>query len=282
MKKIISFAAIMLLVFSSCHRKETTIVTDRFALEDKICLAEGGQDSLTVSMELEYPTQIFPDSVCQQIQQDLKTHLFGEAYANMDPQQALEAYNAMLKTEYRNNNLPIFEEWLATQDSQNSDDSYNPVFSEEQYISGTVMGIVGNILSYGIERYVYLGGPHGNNYRRFINYDLTNGKKLTEEEIFKEGAEDQLTDLLLKNMVEQNDEVELIKDLELAGYNVDDIHPNDNFYLAEDGITYVFNPYDIAPYAMGETEILIPWEEVKPLLQAHVLDEDKFFLKKLF
>lgn len=272
----------MLLVFSSCHRKETTIVTDRFALEDKICLAEGGQDSLTVSMELEYPTQIFPDSVCQQIQQDLKTHLFGEAYANMDPQQALEAYNAMLKTEYRNNNLPIFEEWLATQDSQNSDDSYNPVFSEEQYISGTVMGIVGNILSYGIERYVYLGGPHGNNYRRFINYDLTNGKKLTEEEIFKEGAEDQLTDLLLKNMVEQNDEVELIKDLELAGYNVDDIHPNDNFYLAEDGITYVFNPYDIAPYAMGETEILIPWEEVKPLLQAHVLDEDKFFLKKLF
>jgi len=153
---------------------------------------------------------------------------------------------------------------------------------EEQYLSGSVMGIVKDILSYGVERYVYLGGPHGNNYRLFLNFDLRTGRTLSEEDIFTEGYEEPLTELLLHYMVEQNDEVDLIKDLELAGYNVDDIHPNDNFYLADEGITYVFNPYDIAPYAFGETEILIPWDDVKPLLRDFVLEDHRFSLKKLF
>lgn len=287
MKKILLFAAATLLILSSCQRKETTVVTERFALDDMIYLTDEATDSLTVAIELEYPTQIYPDSICTSIQHDLKTHLFGEAYAAMEPQHAVEAYNAMLKTEYRNNNLPLLNDWLAAlaEDAelrQEAEDGYAPIFCEEQFLAGTVMGIVGNILSYGIERYIYLGGPHGNNYRRFINYDLTTGAKLTEKEIFEENVEEQLTELLLKNMVKQNDEIDLIKDLELAGYNIDEIHPNDNFYLAEEGITYVFNPYDIAPYSLGETEILIPWEELKPLLRPFVLNEHRFSLKQLF
>lgn len=287
MKKTLFFAATVLLLLSSCHHEETTVVTERIVLDDVLYLTDEPTDSLTVSIELEYPTQIYPDSVRILIQRDLKTHLFGEAYADMEPQQAAEAYNAMLKTEYRANNLPALEDWQAaiatdTQLKKDAEEGYAPTFCEEQLVAGTVMGIVGNILSYGIERYMYLGGPHGNNYRRFINYDLTSGRKLTEEDIFAEGAKDQLTELLLKHMVEQNDEVELIKDLELAGYNVDEIHPNNNFYMAEEGITYVFNPYDIAPYAFGETEILIPWEDLKPLLQPYVLGEHHFSLKQLF
>jgi len=265
---------------NACHKSETTVVLEKMALTDMVYLTDEATDSLTIDIEMEYPTKIYPDSVLQLIQSDLKNHLFGEAYAEMEPQQAIEAYCAMLKTEYKANNLPILEDYQLQ--AAPDDEDGRILLCEEQYLSGSVMGIVKDILSYGVERYVYLGGPHGNNYRLFLNFDLRTGRTLSEEDIFTEGYEEPLTELLLHYMVEQNDEVDLIKDLELAGYNVDDIHPNDNFYLADEGITYVFNPYDIAPYAFGETEILIPWDDVKPLLRDFVLEDHRFSLKKLF
>ena len=129
------------------------------------------------------------------------------------------------------------------------------------------MGEVKGILSYCVERYVYTGGAHGSNFRQFVNYNLQTGEQIDEEQLFAENYQEPLTQLLLQYMVEQNDEIALIQDLQEAGYNVDDIHPNDNFYLAEEGITYVFNPYDIAPYALGETEILIPWSALQNILK---------------
>lgn len=280
MKKFLPLL-LVLAVLSSCHKKETTVVCEQFTLDDAAYLTDDQQDSLTINLAMEYPTQIYPDSVKDRIQKDIMLHLFGDAFVEMEPQQALEAYAAMLKTEYKLNNQPLLEELL---ENGVDEEMRGAILCQEQSLSGSVMGIVKDIMSYGVERYVFLGGPHGNNYRLFVNFDLLSGKELREKDIFEEDYEDKLTELLLKNMVEQNDEIDLIKDLEMAGYNVDDIHPNDNFYLAEEGITYVFNPYEIAPYSMGETEILIPWEDAEPLLQSHVKEGRTlpYFLKKLF
>ena len=68
-------------------------------------------------------------------------------------------------------------------------------------------------------------------------------------------------------MVNQNEEVQLIEDLKEYGYNVDEIHPNDNFFLTDSSMVYVFGQYEIAPYALGETEISISYDQLRPLLQ---------------
>ena len=51
-----------------------------------------------------------------------------------------------------------------------------------------------------------------------------------------------MTELLLKNMVAQNADFQLVEDLEEYGYNVDEIHPNNNFFLTDSSLVYVFNP----------------------------------------
>ena len=251
--------ACVLLVGCERNALQTTSLSS-----EQVCyLTDAQEDSLTVSIHIEYPTAIGKTDALNNIQRDLKHRLFGEAYIEMEPQQALDAYVAMLKTEYKINNLPLKEDW----EKDNRDFEYAPICCEEQVLTGSVMGEVKGILSYCVERYVYTGGAHGSNFRQFVNYNLQTGEQIDEEQLFAENYQEPLTQLLLQYMVEQNDEIALIQDLQEAGYNVDDIHPNDNFYLAEEGITYVFNPYDIAPYALGETEILIPWSALQNILK---------------
>ena len=249
------------LLLVGCERN--ALQTTSLSSEQVCYLTDAQEDSLTVSIHIEYPTAIGKTDALNNIQRDLKHRLFGEAYIDMEPQQALDAYVAMLKTEYKINNLPLKEDW----EKDNRDFEYAPICCEEQVLTGSVMGEVKGILSYCVERYVYTGGAHGSNFRQFVNYNLQTGEQIDEEQLFAENYQEPLTQLLLQYMVEQNDEIALIQDLQEAGYNVDDIHPNDNFYLAEEGITYVFNPYDIAPYALGETEILIPWIALQNILK---------------
>jgi len=48
---------------------------------------------------------------------------------------------------------------------------------------------------------------------------------------------------------------------------VDAIKPNENFYITDESINYVFNPYEIAPYYMGQTEVVIPFYRLKDILK---------------
>ena len=50
-------------------------------------------------------------------------------------------------------------------------------------------------------------------------------------------------------------------------YWTDSIKPNGNFYITDESINYVFNPYEIAPYYMGQTEVTIPFSRIKDLLK---------------
>ncbi len=46
-----------------------------------------------------------------------------------------------------------------------------------------------------------------------------------------------------------------------------DIFPSENFILGDETITFVYNPYEIAPYAMGSTELIIPFSDIEKLLK---------------
>jgi hypothetical protein len=47
----------------------------------------------------------------------------------------------------------------------------------------------------------------------------------------------------------------------------ENILPNGNFVVSEDGITYVFNTNEIAVYSMGSTEVTVPFNKLKSVLK---------------
>jgi len=270
MKKLVLFA-VAVLAFAACKpATDRPVQTKEFAYEEYYALQEGLTDSLHISIALDFPVATQNAAVLPKIEQTLKREIFGDAYQEMPLEQAMQAYTAMLKTEYRQNNLPV----LTSMDDENRNLEPEMTFSEEQIITSTVMDVHNSILSYAVERYVYMGGVHGSNYRIFYNFDLNTGKLIHEQDLFRKGYNEPLTDLLLKNLVEQNEDLSLIEDLQEYGYNVDEIHPNDNFFLTDSCMVYVFNPYDIAPYALGETEIAIRYSQLGELLgEAYSLGE---------
>jgi hypothetical protein len=38
---------------------------------------------------------------------------------------------------------------------------------------------------------------------------------------------------------------------------------NDNYGFSREGISFFFNSYEIAPYVMGPTEVLIPYDRIR-------------------
>jgi hypothetical protein len=43
--------------------------------------------------------------------------------------------------------------------------------------------------------------------------------------------------------------------------------PNGNFSVTTDGMSWIFQPYEVGPYALGIVTALVSWEELKPYLQ---------------
>lgn len=50
--------------------------------------------------------------------------------------------------------------------------------------------------------------------------------------------------------------------LELGYFDTEDIMATENFYLTDTGICWVYNPYETACYATGQTSIEIPFKEI--------------------
>jgi hypothetical protein len=97
--------------------------------------------------------------------------------------------------------------------------------------------------------------------------NLANGSVLTEEEIFVPNYQEELSAILVDKIVEQNG-VKDAKELENLGFfSVDEIVPNSNFLVTEEGLTYTFNEYEIAAYAVGAINVFIPFKDLRFLIR---------------
>ena len=110
--------------------------------------------------------------------------------------------------------------------------------------------------------YEYTGGAHGNYATINSVYSLETGNKLKIEDLI----------INLKNV----DLINLVKDklLKIEGrdansyFGLDELSlENNNFYLTSKGLVFTWGIYEIGPYAIGETRVLIQTEEIKPYLK---------------
>jgi hypothetical protein len=46
-----------------------------------------------------------------------------------------------------------------------------------------------------------------------------------------------------------------------------DMFAPENFILGKDDITFIYNPYEIAPYAMGKTELILTYDDMDDIMK---------------
>ena len=135
-------------------------------------------------------------------------------------------------------------------------DSYAKVINQDT-------GIVS--LEYG--GYSFRGGAHGGSFTGFINWDVKKDENITLDEILVSGYKTKLTKIA-EGIFRKNEKLSDTASLE-PNYFFDKgkFALNDNYMLTPLGLRYVYNEYEIKPYAAGQTELIIPYAQIKTLIR---------------
>ena len=118
------------------------------------------------------------------------------------------------------------------------------------------------MVSYIVTHFSYRGGAHGITSEIAYNFDLKTGETVAESDFFSPGYEEPLSRLLTARLPES-----LETPADTSMMFIREIGPNGNFSVSEDGVTYIYNHYEIAPYAMGIIRVTLPWDDVRELLK---------------
>ncbi len=125
--------------------------------------------------------------------------------------------------------------------------------------------------------YTFTGGAHGYYSTVYENYDRVSGKLITLNDLFEPEYEQRLNEIG-EDYLKRTLEIPKNQTLNDAGFIIEnnDFKMNDNFALTKEGITFIFNPYEIAPYAMGQQEFTIPYHALQTIAKPNGLA----FIKK--
>lgn len=137
-------------------------------------------------------------------------------------------------------------------------------------IQGTVSVIYNNhsIISLQTDLYSYTGGAHPNSQTYYSNFNSKDGRRIFLSDILIKNFEDKLN-AAAEKIFRENNKLEPNQNLEEAGYwfTGGKFYLNENFGIKTDGLAFYFNSYEIAPYSMGPTEILIPYSHIINLVK---------------
>ena len=108
------------------------------------------------------------------------------------------------------------------------------------------------------------GAAHPCHYNITLNYDLEQGNKLSLAELFPKDSN--YLEVMARYCI-----VELSKrDIGFYGGFQQGAEPNSDNYrnwnIAPDGILITFNEYQVAPYAAGPQQVLVPYSELTSLI----------------
>lgn len=130
-------------------------------------------------------------------------------------------------------------------------------------------------ITYNITNYCYLGGAHGSSLDYSVNISKATGKALTETvDTMKTKAMQPLLRKGVLSYIRKYDKDVNEKNLKSYLFIENGIIPLPAHapWLAEDGIHFAYQQYEIGPYAMGIIEFTIPYADIKPYLCKEALD----------
>ncbi|MBE7175208.1 MAG: DUF3298 domain-containing protein [Mucilaginibacter polytrichastri] len=125
----------------------------------------------------------------------------------------------------------------------------------------------GGIVPLMVDSYVFQGGAHGSPATVYHNWDTKSGKELELDDLLNPGWKAALTktgEQIFRKQENLSAGISLSK-----GYFFDKgvFSLNGNFLITEKGLQFLYNPYEIKPYAAGKTELLIPYTAIASLIK---------------
>ena len=166
---------------------------------------------------------------------------------------------------YREDATALADDLAADSAATDSTEAYSPSLRYESQSSASVICQQGDLLSLRLLDYGYSGGAHGNFGSTVRSFDLRTGRVLAFDDIFRPGARTRLLPLLERGVrrslgIGDNERL----DTQLLD---NEMRLTTNACLTPGGVLFMYVPYEIAAYALGEVPVFIPLAELRPLLR---------------
>ena len=145
-----------------------------------------------------------------------------------------------------------------------------------QNIRCHTVGFCEHYIVYKIEADEYRGGAHPSYSAKFLNYDVKRNNVLDFNEIFAEDSDSIILDVIKASLCDMYYADSLTELAEKSGIFTDRIFLTHNVYLTGNNIVFYYIPYDIAPWAVGPIEVVVPYYNLEQYLTDEAQDLFKY------
>lgn len=159
--------------------------------------------------------------------------------------------------------LALWQHWYETdlQSVKNFEIRDNSYIKSIQYI-----GQRGKVLTFSESVYTYEGGAHGMHGTRYFNIDSEKQERIELSNLFSEEKLALLKDALWASYethygVKDGDNILTFADKER-------FYTSKEFYFTPNGMHFVYPPYELGPYAAGEIQLNLPWDQLEDLINS--------------
>lgn len=118
-------------------------------------------------------------------------------------------------------------------------------------------------VSLAASQYSYTGGAHGLGIVRLASFDPRTGRRITLRDLVADSA---AVAAIAERAFREQQEIPEGQSLADAGYIFFEdgrFALNENFLLCDDALTFHYDPYEIAPYAMGPSMLVLPLDGIR-------------------
>lgn len=126
-------------------------------------------------------------------------------------------------------------------------------------------------LSLKYTHYDYTGGAHGNTNISFLNYNPTTNTPITIDSLIIKGKMPALL-RIAEQIFRKNEKLTPTESLEEKYFfEKGKFKLAENFHVSDQGLFFIYNPYEIKPYSEGYTELVIPFSALKAIAKPNTI-----------
>jgi hypothetical protein len=222
--------------------------------EEKLDQSNANSPVAEIELTLIYPSgKYFQTGIVDSVKRIVSNSFFGKGLQFVQPSIMLENF----EKEYFDNYNKQAKGWYETGGAS---------FNWDKMINMSVIYNSNYLLCTEYLKYAFAGGAHGMSNLSYDIVNLDNGTKLFYEDVFVENADSLLT-VILTHQLRIDYQIPEEVNLKEAGFFVEEVKPNKNVFVNANGIGFVYNSYEIAPYSSGATKILLDFDNIKHLVK---------------
>lgn len=235
------------------------------------CQSNPGTPAPAATAPLQFETRNFVKHYCVNDDQCADFNVFFLQFAENSPQivrQVSDLIRARIIAGLEGNTTVPFEAALDSMGTRFIDDFVqlkreNPdnTMGQDIQVTSNVLANTGKLLTVRIDFNTYTGGAHPNSTSTLMSFDLTqNARELAVADMLPDSTA--VLPLLeqaykaAKGLQAGDD----IKQLLLG--DIEKLPLPANIGIVPEGLLFVYNNYEIAPYAVGGADILLTWEQL--------------------